>query len=271
MREELPLLKHIIVDGKVEEYEINLKELIEASEVKEFYYKADPNELAALIYTSGTTGLPKGSMHSHHTMLYARIGAEETTPILVLLPKIIKRYGLGYVWRYLKNLGKPLKAYYSMPPYSGAGTMGVLGLYLAGHTVVHLDRFIPTKVLELIEKEKITGIGLPPALGMMLIRQPKFSDYDLSSLMYVLLAAAPVPSTLIDEFQEKIGCPVINGFGATELFGGPTKLDPFQDSIRVLRETVGKVKPDYEVSIVDDNRQPLPIWRSWRTGYPRGM
>jgi acyl-CoA synthetase (AMP-forming)/AMP-acid ligase II len=259
MRAELPLLKHLIVDGQAEEFEINLKELIEGSEVKESFYEADPNELAALIYTSGTTGLPKGSMHSHYTMLYALIGAEENPPILKLLTKIIKRYGLGYVWRYLKNLGKPLKAYYSMPPYSGAGTMGVMGLYLAGHTVVHLDHFIPTKVLELIEKEKITGIGLPPALGMMLIRHPKFAEYDLSSMLYVLLAAAPVPSSLIDEFQDKIGCPVINGFGATELFGGPTKLDPFQDSLKVLRETVGKVKPDYEVLIVDDNRQPLPI------------
>jgi len=92
-----------------------------------------------------------------------------------------------------------------------------------------------------------------------MIRSPNFIKYDLSSLLYVGLVAAPVPTSLIDEFYDKIGCPVINGFGATEMFGGPARIDPFSDSFTALRETVGKVKPDYEVKIVDENRKHLPI------------
>jgi acyl-CoA synthetase (AMP-forming)/AMP-acid ligase II len=128
-----------------------------------------------------------------------------------------------------------------------------------GHEVVHLDRFTPVKALELIEKEKITGIGMPPALGLMLVRNPDLEKYDLSSLIYVLLAASPVPPALIDEFREKIGCVVLNGFGTTELFGGPTALDPFIDSITALRETVGKVKPDFEAKVVDEEHKTQPV------------
>jgi acyl-coenzyme A synthetase/AMP-(fatty) acid ligase len=93
----------------------------------------------------------------------------------------------------------------------------------------------------------------------MLVRNPNLHKYNLRSLLYVGLVASPVPPSLIDEFKQKVGCPVLNGFGATELFGGPTGINPFSDSITSLRESVGKVKPGYEVRIVDENRKPLPV------------
>jgi fatty-acyl-CoA synthase len=259
MRTDLPQLRHVIVDGHEQDSEINLQDLIDGAQVRDEFHQADPDELAALIYTSGTTGLPKGSMHSHTTMLYPMTQPIVDPPVVKTFFRLLKRYGWKFALRAVKVLGKPLIAYYSMPPYTGAGMMGVIGLFLGGHVVVHMDRYTPTKVLELIEKEKITGIGLPPALGLMLIRNPNLDKYNTTSLIYVLLAASPVPPALIDEFREKIGCIVLNGFGATELFGGPTSLDPFIDSIMALRETVGKVKPDYQAKVVDDNRKTLPI------------
>jgi len=259
MRSELPHLRHVIVDGEAEDTEIRLVDLIDGAEVRHEFHQADPNELTSLIYTSGTTGLPKGSMHSHNTMLYGLRAGSLSPPGIKQVFNIIKRYGFGYAWKAIRSSGKPLKIYYSLPPYTGGGTMGVIGMYLGGTTVVHLNRFTPTEVLQLIEKERLSGIGVPPALGTMMIRSPNFIKYDLSSLLYVGLVAAPVPTSLIDEFYDKIGCPVINGFGATEMFGGPARIDPFSDSFTALRETVGKVKPDYEVKIVDENRKHLPI------------
>jgi acyl-CoA synthetase (AMP-forming)/AMP-acid ligase II len=259
MRGELPNLKHVIVVGNHKDGELNFQQLIENATINHEYHQAHPDELAALIYTSGTTGLPKGSMHSHRTMLYPKTVKKQEYPLVKKIINIFRRHGWRYLLKALKVLNNPYKVYSSMPPYTGAGTMGVLYLFLNGFTVVHMDRFTPTKVLELIEKEKLEGIGLPPALGTMLTRHPKLNNYDLSSLVYVLLASAPVPPSLIDEFKEKIGCPVINGFGATEMFGGPTSLDPFADSLKALRETVGKVKPDYEVKVVDEDRNTLPL------------
>jgi acyl-CoA synthetase (AMP-forming)/AMP-acid ligase II len=259
MRDDLPHLRYVIVEGESRDTEIRLLDLIDGAEVRDEFHQADPNELTSLIYTSGTTGLPKGSMHSHNTMLYGLRAGSLKSPGLKQVFTIIKRYGFGYAWKAIRSSGKPLKIYYSLPPYTGGGTMGVIGMYLGGYTMVHLDRFTPTEVLQLIEKERLSGIGVPPALGTMMIRSPNFEKYDLSSLLYVGLVAAPVPSSLIDEFYDKVGCPVLNGFGATELFGGPASIDPFSDSLTALRETVGKVKPDYEVKIVDENRKPLPF------------
>jgi acyl-CoA synthetase (AMP-forming)/AMP-acid ligase II len=258
MKADLPHLHHVIVDGQAMGSEIRFKDLIEGAEVKSEYHQADPDDLAALIYTSGTTGLPKGSMHSHTTMLYGMRSGLSLTPSAKQLLNVLRRYGLSYFFRLIKTISKPLKVYYSLPPYTGGGTMGVIGMFLGGYVMVHLDRFTPTRIFELIEKERITGLGLPPALGAMLIRNPNIDKYDLSSLLYVGLVAAPVPPSLIDEFQERLGCPVLNGFGATEMFGGPASLDPFGDSMTALRETVGKIKPEYEARIVDENRKPLP-------------
>jgi fatty-acyl-CoA synthase len=259
MRADLPHLRHVLVDGEAGEGEINLEDLIAGSTVKDAYHQADPNDLAALVYTSGTTGLPKGSMHSHYTMLYPSMGKSLLPPIYKQVIPIIKRYGLIYFLRVAVAIKRPNIGYSSLPPYTGGGTMGVIGNFLGGSIKVHMDRFTPTSLLALIEKERLTSIGLPPALGMMLIRTPHFENYDLSSLMVVSLVAAPVPPALIDEFTEKLGCPIVNGFGATELFSGPTTISPFTDPMGVLRETIGKVRPGYEVKIVDEERNSLPI------------
>jgi len=258
MRVGLPDLRHVIVDGEEKEGEINLEDLIARSTEKDEYHQANPNDLAALVYTSGTTGLPKGSMHSHYTMLYPMMGGSLLPPVNKQVINIIRRYGLRYFLRVAVAINKPNIGYSSLPPYTGGGSMSVIGSFLGGSTKVQMSRFTPTNLLALIEKERLISISLPPALGMMLIRSPNFDKYDLSSLMVVSLVAAPVPPALIDEFKEKLGCPILNGFGATELFTGPTTVSPFTDQMSVLRESIGKVRPGFEVKIVDEDRNPLP-------------
>jgi len=133
MRSELPHLRHVIVDGEAEDTEIRLVDLIDGAEVRHEFHQADPNELTSLIYTSGTTGLPKGSMHSHNTMLYGLRAGSLSPPGIKQVFNIIKRYGFGYAWKAIRSSGKPLKIYYSLPPYTGGGTMGVIGMYLDLH------------------------------------------------------------------------------------------------------------------------------------------
>jgi acyl-CoA synthetase (AMP-forming)/AMP-acid ligase II len=258
MRSELPHLRHIIVVGDAVGDEVNLQELMDGAEIKDAYHQADSNDLAALIYTSGTTGLPKGSMHSHYTLLYPLMADPLKTPTPIQILKIIGRYGLGYFIRLIKAFGQPLKVYYSMPPYSGAGVIGAINLFLSGRTAVHLSRFIPVEVLKLIEKEKVHVLGLPPSLATLLVRSRDIKKYDLRSLMYFTLGQAPVPPSLVDEVMEVVGCPVMIGFGATELVGAPVATNPFADPKWALRETVGKVADSYKYKIVDEERQLVP-------------
>jgi acyl-CoA synthetase (AMP-forming)/AMP-acid ligase II len=259
MRPNLPLLRHVIVIGEPAESEINYEHLLEKAEIKDEYHQADPNDLTVLLYTSGTTGLPKGSMHSHHTLLYHLMGSADPPPTLKELVTVVRRYGFGYLIRVLKSIGKPVRLYGSTPPYTAAGMIGVITLYIRGQIFYQMDKFVPSEVCKLVEKEAITVIGFPPALGALLVKHQDLKKYDLSSLLYVLMGAAPVPPSLVDEVIEKIGVPVAIGYGASELFGGPTVQKPFSDSIQALRETVGKVKDDYEVKVVDEDHNTLPI------------
>jgi fatty-acyl-CoA synthase len=257
MKADLPSLRKVIVIGETKGSEVSFNDLIANSEAKEEYYQADPNELAALIYTSGTTGLPKGSMHSHYTLLYPLIADSLSSPGLMGLVRIIKRYGFGYFKNMMKNYANPLKILTSIPPYTAGGVVLTINFLLQGRIITHLERYSPIEALKLIEKEKVTFLQLTPATAMLFMRNPDLEKYDLSSLIYFSLGTSSVPPSLVDEISERIGVPVMIGYGATEIVGAPLLTEPFNDPVSTLRDTVGKVKTGYEARIVDDERNPV--------------
>jgi fatty-acyl-CoA synthase len=256
---ELPLLKHVIVDGQSKDIGVNLEDLLRKTAIQEGYHQADPNDLAALIYTSGTTGAPKGSMHTHRSLLFPLTIDIIKKPTFIQMFTMIKRFGFGYLLRLLKVFGKPIKALITTPPYAGAGLTGTFNLVLSGRIIVIQERFSTAEAIRLIEREKVSVFGAVPALAALLLRDPELKTHDLSSLIYVAAGAAFVSPALVREIKEKIGCPTMIAYGATELIGVPTQTNPFVDSDKALRETVGKVSEGYEIKIVDENRQPLPI------------
>jgi acyl-CoA synthetase (AMP-forming)/AMP-acid ligase II len=259
MRSSLPNLRHVIVDGKAEGTEINLEELLAKSEVKDTFHQAEPDDLAALVYTSGTTGLPKGSMHSHYTLLYPLISDTLDPPDLKQLITMIWRYGYGYFKRLIQYRDIPVRLYVSPPPYTGGGALMVIQSFMRGRVLVHKDRFVPSEVLAMIEKDEVNVMVLPPVLAKLLAQHPDVDKYDLSSLIYISLGASPVPPSLVDEMLDRIGCPVMIGYGVTELVGGPARTNPFADSRKNLRETIGKTVTGFDIKVVDENRQPVPV------------
>jgi acyl-coenzyme A synthetase/AMP-(fatty) acid ligase len=109
----------------------------------------------------------------------------------------------------------------------------------------------------MIEKEKVTFLQLTPATAMLLMRNPDLEKYDLSSLIYLSLGTSPVPPSLVDEIQERIGVPVMIGYGATEIVGAPLVTQPFNDPPYAIRETVGKAGIGYDTKVVDEDRQEV--------------
>jgi fatty-acyl-CoA synthase len=258
IRSELPHLRYAILDGQRTGDFSNLDELLAVAEATDEYYQSDPSDLAALMYTSGTTGQPKGSMHTHRTMLFPLTINMIKRPSFVQMFLMIKRYGFNYLKRLLKVFGKPITIMVTTPPYAGAGLVGTINFILGDRTSVLMDRFSTSEAIRLIEKEKINIFGAVPALATLLLRDPELKKHDLSSLIYFACGAAFVSPALVKEVREVIGVPTMIGYGATELVGAPTMTDPFADSEEALRETVGKVAEGYEFKIVDEKRQPLP-------------
>ncbi|RST17743.1 4-coumarate--CoA ligase family protein [Streptomyces sp. WAC05374] len=157
----------------------------------------DPAEdLAALPYSSGTTGVPKGVMLTHRSIATNLAQLEPLIPmrrgdrVLAVLP-FFHIYGLTAL------MNAPLRQ---------------------GATVVVLPRFDLDTFLAAIEKHRINALYVAPPIVLALAKHPAVTRYDLSSLEYVVSAAAPLDARLAEACSARLGLPPVRqAYGMTEL------------------------------------------------------
>ncbi|UFR03862.1 4-coumarate--CoA ligase family protein [Streptomyces sp. Go40/10] len=189
----------------------------------------DPAEdIAALPYSSGTTGTPKGVMLTHRQIATNLAQLEPAVPtgpgdrILAVLP-FFHIYGLTAL------VNAPLRH---------------------GATVVVLPRFELETFLAAIETHRITGLYVAPPIVLALAKHPAVSRYDLSSLKYVISAAAPLDARLALACAERLGLPPIGqAYGMTELSPG-THVVPLDRLREAPAGTVGRLIAGTEMRIV---------------------
>ncbi|MGV4987724.1 4-coumarate--CoA ligase family protein [Streptomyces sp. NPDC001709] len=189
----------------------------------------DPAEdIAALPYSSGTTGVPKGVMLTHRQIATNLAQLEPAVPagtderILAVLP-FFHIYGLTAL------MNAPLRK---------------------GATVVVLPRFDLETFLAAIENHRITGLYVAPPIVLALAKHPAVTRYDLSSLKYVLSAAAPLDARLARACAERLGLPPIGqAYGMTELSPG-THVVPLDRLRDAPAGTVGRLIAGTEMRIV---------------------
>jgi long-chain acyl-CoA synthetase len=223
------------------------------------------DDVALMAYTSGSTGLPKGAMISYECSLFKtavsadsfRIGADD-----VMLADV----ALHHISGMMTGL--------ALPVYCGA-------------TVVLLNRFDATTVLQAMEACKVTWwYTMAPSLPSVMACEDAAS-FDLSSLRTTVGTSFGVPLTesLAARWSRFAnGCLVYEaGYGLSETHTCDTLMPP--DAIRW--GTNGKPAPGVELRIVDPEtgrelpagqrgeillrgpiRPPAPAWR-WRCGAPR--
>ncbi|MEV7687159.1 4-coumarate--CoA ligase family protein [Streptomyces bungoensis] len=189
----------------------------------------DPAEdIAALPYSSGTTGTPKGVMLTHRQIATNLAQLEPAVPagpgdrILAVLP-FFHIYGLTAL------MNAPLRK---------------------GATVVVLPRFDLETFLAAIETHRITGLYVAPPIVLALAKHPAVARYDLSSLQYVISAAAPLDAQLATACAERLGLPPIGqAYGMTELSPG-THVVPVDRLHDAPAGTVGRLIAGTEMRIV---------------------
>nr|WP_090343585.1 FadD3 family acyl-CoA ligase [Mycolicibacterium malmesburyense]CRL74664.1 acyl-CoA synthetase [Mycolicibacterium malmesburyense] len=184
-------------------------------------------DIADVIFTSGTTGRPKGAMMNHLQTLRAY---EEWATLADL------REGDRYLMinPYFHTFG--LKA-------------GLVASFLRGATMVPVAAFDVDRVVELVERERITMLPGPPTLYHSLLT---VTDKDrLASLRAGVTGAADIPVELIRRIRDELPFgSLMTGYGLTE--AGNVTLSRPGDTPEDVATTAGLPCEDVEVRIADD-------------------
>ncbi len=212
--EQTPTLKHMIVVNRAD-LEINMVEgrdhwwqdIVDTQSLEADTEITEAEDTLMVIYTSGTTGRPKGAVHTHCGFpLKAAQDMAFGTDLHV-----------GEVLYWMSDMG------WMMGPWL------VFGALILGGTFFIYDGApdypAPDRLWEMVEKHKITTLGISPTLVRALI--PKgdehWQKHDLSSLRFFASTGEPWNPDPWMWLFEKVGSgnvPIINYSGGTEISGG---------------------------------------------------
>jgi long-chain acyl-CoA synthetase len=156
----------------------------------------DPAALSTIGYTSGTTGHPKGAMQSQQAVLLncaltATMHGRTSADVVVT----------------------------ALPAPHVYGNVAINGTFLAGGTVVLMERFAADEVLALITRHRATMFEGVPAMYAMLLTSPALPGADLTSLRVCTVGGQTISNATIDAWQDRSGAPLIELWGMTEIAG----------------------------------------------------
>jgi len=156
----------------------------------------DPTSLSTICYTSGTTGFPKGAMLSHRNVV---LNAAMTAAMNMRQAEDIQITALPCAHVY------------------GAAIMNLS--FMFGSTFVLMERFDAAELMDAIQTHRATIMDGVPTMYFYILAHPDFASYDLSSLSRAVVGGQTMPSAKSEEWEEKVGCPVLELWGMTELAG----------------------------------------------------
>jgi long-chain acyl-CoA synthetase len=196
-----------------------------------------------IIYTSGTTGRPKGVRRPPPT-------PEEAATLDAVLARC---FGFAPYLHSPDDIVAVITGpmYHAAP--NGYGTQAAR----LGANVILQPRFDAEGLLRLIETRRVTHLHMVPIMFHRLLTLPEQirAKYDLSSLKFVVHAAAPCPAAVKRAMIEWWGSVINEYYGSTE-----TGMVVFCTSEDWLSHpgTVGRALPEAVVKVVDAKGAELP-------------
>lgn len=194
--------------------------------------QSGPDDLCLMPYTSGSTGVPKACMHTHATFMHTAAGQalwhgdHAATVFLGVLP-------MYHVSGLIKSVSCPI---------------------LAGGCVVPLPRWDRAAAIELIERYRVSHVGIAPTAIIDLLSGNDLGRHDLSSVRRVAAGGASMPSDVWKRLKDTLGIPFIESYGMTET-AATTHINPIDAP---KPQSVGIPFFDTEAIVVDpDTLRPL--------------
>jgi amino acid adenylation domain-containing protein/non-ribosomal peptide synthase protein (TIGR01720 family) len=205
--------------------------LIAGESVDNLAESATPDNLAYVIYTSGSTGQPKGTLIEHRGLTN-------------LITYLIGRWRLEADSRVLQ---------FASPGFDASVTE-IFSPLLCGARLVLAGRetlLSPHELIELLRREGITTVTLPPSLLAVLP-----SD-DLPSLQTVISAGEACPREVAARWAQ--GRRLLNGYGPTEATVGVTYYDVPARLPARQPVPIGSPIANTQIRILDAQLRPVPI------------
>jgi acyl-CoA synthetase (AMP-forming)/AMP-acid ligase II len=206
----------------------------------------DPERPVAIVFTSGTTGTPKGAVFANRQLAF--ITQVDTNG----------NWGGGGTT-------------FAATSFAHLGPMTKLpGSLMRGGTTHVLERWRAADALRLIAEHGISSIGGIPTQVALMLQEPGFDEYDLSSVKAIVLGGGPATPALIREARERFGAALSIRYSCTEAgIGIGTAFDgPLEDAeVSVGRPHAGV---DLELRDLDGDvgevclRSPAVMAGYWR-------
>lgn len=193
------------------------------------------DDLAFLQLSGGTTGVPKQIPRTHDDYLYsvrASIDVCDLRADDVLLVAL------------------PASHNFTM------SSPGILGAVQVGATIVFADSPMPTDVLPLIERHRVTHLALVPPALISLLNYPDRAVHDLHSVRTVWVGGAKLSETAARRVRPELGWNLQQVFGMAE---GLVNYTPLEAGIEEIVSTQGRPMSPYdEILVVDDDDNEVP-------------
>jgi long-chain acyl-CoA synthetase len=195
----------------------------------------------SIIYTSGTTGKPKGVVREQST----DEKREETRALLAEL----------------FQLGEGERTVIPAPMYHTAPNVYALASALAGMDMTIMERFDAEEFLRIVQDQRVTVVQMVPTMFVRLLALPEEvrRSYDLSSLRWVVHAAAPCPPEVKRQMIDWLGPIVAEYYGGTET--GPVTYCTSEEWL-AHPGTVGRPVGAARVKVIGEDGTELPAGES---------
>jgi len=220
----------------LDEHTLAFTQLLKPRHGRAISEPCEQSETLVILYTGGTTGHPKGVPISPEFFSEAMHAQRKNSE------RIIPR-GEDVLLQ-----GAPL--YHILGEVLGAGAL------LNGERLILLPRLNLDAMFDHIQRYRVKSFVGVPAMYRMILEHDRLDQYDLSSLIYCFSGGDVLPGELAQRWLRKLGQPIYNGYGATEVSGG-IALTPVGESFP--QGTAGKIVPHLQTRIVDPvTLEPVP-------------
>lgn len=217
------------------------------------YLSEDTN--ASLCYTTGTTGQPKGATFTHRQLYLMTLHGMARTSV-ANTPEFESS----------EQLGENAVPMLNTPLFHIHGWGSPFTTVFSAQKVVLAGTFTVQGFCELVEREKVTSVGIVPTIAAMLLEFKDFHKYDLSSLTRIGVGGGALPLGLKTKLEKMMpNFRAGSGYGMTET--APVAIGAFvkkhmvgwdKGQIDEVMVKTGLASLGLEVEVFDEKGKPIP-------------